>query len=72
MTKTAQEIYSQIVDILPLNERLRLATLILNDLTNKNISLVDYSDTWTEEDQIDLVNYSLRNAYDTLESEEID
>lgn len=68
MTTTAQEIYSQIVEILPLDERLRLATLILNDLTNKNISLVHYSDTWTEEDQVDLVNYSLKNAYDTLEN----
>jgi hypothetical protein len=58
MSKTAQEIYPQIVDVLSLNERLRLATLILNDLTNKNISLVDYSDTWTEEDELDLVNYS--------------
>lgn len=72
MTTTAQEIYSKIVDILPLNEKLRLATLILNDLTNKNISLVNYSDTWTEEDQIDLVNYSLQNADKTLQSEEID
>ncbi|MBL1209113.1 hypothetical protein [Geminocystis sp. GBBB08] len=64
MTKTVQEIYSEVVEILPLDERLRLATMILNDLTNKNISLVNYSDTWTEEDQIDIVNYSLQNIDD--------
>jgi len=38
--------------------------MILNDLTNKNISLVNYSDTWTQEDQIDIVNYSLQNIDD--------
>ncbi len=64
MTKTIQEIYSEVVEILPLDERLRLATMILNDLTNQNISLVNYSDTWTQEDQIDIVNYSLQNIDD--------
>jgi hypothetical protein len=64
MTKTVQEIYSEVVKILPLDERLRLATMILNDLTNKNISLVNYSDTWAQEDQIDIVNYSLQNIDD--------
>ncbi|MGI0482035.1 hypothetical protein ACN4EE_14775 [Geminocystis sp. CENA526] len=64
MSKTVQEIYSEVVEILPLDERLRLATMILNDLTNKNISLVNYSDTWTQEDQIDIVKYSLQNIDD--------
>ncbi len=64
MSKTIQEIYSEVVEILPLNERLQLATMILNDLTNQNISLVNYSDTWTEEDKLDLVNYSLQNIDD--------
>ncbi len=64
MNKTIQEIYSEVVEILPLNERLQLATMILNDLTNQNISLVDYSNTWTEEDKLDLVNYSLQNIDD--------
>ncbi len=64
MSKTIQQIYSEVVQILPLNERLQLATMILNDLSNKNISLVDYSDTWTEEDKLDLVNYSLQNIDD--------
>lgn len=47
-----------------MRERLRLATMILNDLTNQNISLVNYSDTWTDEDQLDIVNYSLQNIND--------
>jgi hypothetical protein len=60
ITTTVQEIYNQIIEILPLDEKLRLATLILNDLTNQNISLVDYSDTWTEEDQLDLANFGVQ------------
>lgn len=64
MNKTVQEIYREVVEILPLNQRLQLATIILNDLTNQNIFLVDYSDTWTEEDKLDLVNYSLQNIDD--------
>ncbi|WP_017293609.1 hypothetical protein [Geminocystis herdmanii] len=64
MSKTVQEIYSEVVEILPLDERLRLATMILNDLTNQNISFVNYSDAWTDEDQLDIVNYSLQNIND--------
>lgn len=64
MSKTVQEIYTEVVEILPLDERLRLATMILNDLINQNISLVNYSDTWTDEDQLDIVNYSLQNIND--------
>lgn len=64
MTKTVQEIYSEVVEILTLDERLRLATMILKDVTNKNINLVNYSDTWTREDQMDIVNYSLQNIDD--------
>lgn len=60
MSKTAQEVYSQIVNILSLDERLRLATLILNDLTQQNVSVVERSDTWSEQDQLDLLTFSLQ------------
>ncbi|MUL36946.1 hypothetical protein [Gloeocapsopsis dulcis] len=62
MSKTAQEVYSQIVNILSLDERLRLATLILNDLTQQNVSVVERSDTWSEQDQLELVTFSLQYA----------
>jgi len=54
MPTTAQEVYNQVVCHLSSGERLRLATIILN------------SDTWTEEDQIDLVNFSLNYAAKTF------
>jgi len=45
---TTQEFYEQSIKPLPTTERLRLATLILNDISAQ--SLVDYSDEWTDED----------------------
>ncbi|MBD2496457.1 hypothetical protein [Nostoc sp. FACHB-280] len=72
MSKTAQEIYSQIVRNLPPTERLRLANLILNELVQQNLSIIDESDTWTEEDQRDLVAFSLQNTASFFDdSEEI-
>lgn len=62
MPKTAQEIYTQVVSALSLDERLRLATLILNDLIQQNVSVVERSDTWSEQDQLDLVTFSLQYA----------
>ena len=62
MPTTAQEVYSQVVRTLSPNERLRLATLILNELVQQNVSVIDQSDTWTEQDQIDLTNFSLQYA----------
>lgn len=72
MSITAQEIYSQIARTLSPTERLRLATLILNDLAQQNVLIIDRSDTWTEQDRIDVLNFSLQYA-NTLfyEDEEI-
>ncbi|NJK66196.1 MAG: hypothetical protein HC789_17930 [Microcoleus sp. CSU_2_2] len=66
MQTTAQEIYTQVVRGLSPTERLRLATLILNELVGQQLPLVDRSDTWTEEDRIDLVNFSLHYAATTF------
>ncbi|MBD2149927.1 hypothetical protein H6F44_07300 [Pseudanabaena sp. FACHB-1277] len=66
MKTTAQEIYAQVVHVLSPTERLRLATLILNELVGQQLTSVDQSDTWTDEDQIDLVNFSLRYAATTF------
>jgi hypothetical protein len=66
MQTTAQEVYSQVVRNLSPTERLRLATLILNELVGQKLPSVDQSDTWTQEDQIDLVNFSLQSAATTF------
>ncbi|MBE9225152.1 hypothetical protein IQ264_06850 [Phormidium sp. LEGE 05292] len=72
MSTTVQEVYNQIVCNLSPTERLRLATLILNDLVQKNLSIVEQSDTWTEQDQIDITTFSLQYAATLFpENEEI-
>ena len=72
MPSTIQEIYTQVIRTLPPAERLRLATLILNDLVKHDPSVVDQSDTWTEQDQLDLVAFSLQYAATVYrESEEL-
>lgn len=60
MPTTAIEIYTQIVSTLSPFERLRLATLILNDLVQQNEPAIAQSDTWTEQDQIDITTFSLQ------------
>lgn len=62
MPTTIQEIYIQVIRSLSPSERLRLATLILNDLVQKNITVIDESNTWTEQDQLDLAAFSMQYA----------
>ncbi len=71
MSNTAQEIYTQVVRTLSPTERLRLANLILNDLVEQDLSVIDISDTWTEEDKLDVTNFSLQYAATLLPDEEI-
>ena len=72
MPKAVQEIYTQIISNLPPTERLQLATLILNGLVKQNVAVIDDSDTWTEQDQLDLAAFSMQYAATVLfEDEEI-
>ncbi len=62
MPNTAHDIYTQIIKTLPLTEQLRLANLILNDLAQHDVVILDKSDTWSEQDQVSLTNFSLQYA----------
>lgn len=62
MPTSACEVYSQIVRTLSPTERLRLATLILNELVAQDSSIIDRSDRWSDRDQTDLANFSLQYA----------
>ena len=59
---TAQQVFETSVRILPASERLRLATLILDDLSATSADALDYSDSWTEEDVRDLSAFSASYA----------
>lgn len=60
-SSTIQDVYAYITRILPPTALLQLAALILNGLTQQNQSVVDDSDTWTEQDQLELAAFSLQN-----------
>ena len=67
---TAEEVYVQVVKPLPPSERLKLATMILNDIPPQ--SVVDYSEEWSEEDMRDFSAASWRYALQQVEEEEAD
>jgi hypothetical protein len=54
---------------LPPHERLRLAALVLDDLS-RNATSLNFSDDWSEEDQHDLAAFSLSHAMNTYEGDE--
>ncbi|GAB4283418.1 MAG: hypothetical protein Fur0025_13380 [Oscillatoriaceae cyanobacterium] len=60
--KKITEIYQNIVGTLSVSDRLRLAAMILNDISQENIAVVDKSNTWTEQDQLDITAFSLQYA----------
>lgn len=62
MSTTVREVYARVLSTLSPTDRLRLATLILNDLVQQNLSVVDESETWTEEDKLDITTFSLQYA----------
>ncbi len=66
---TAQEIYSKNVLSLPASERLRLATMILDDLSRSSATALDFSDHWTEEDVRDLAAFAAKFANGEFEKE---
>ncbi|MDJ0599618.1 MAG: hypothetical protein QNJ37_12340 [Crocosphaera sp.] len=61
-----QKFYNNIVNNLSPNEQLLLDSLILNDLSKTNVMIIDDSDTWTEENQNDLITFSLNNNNEVL------
>ena len=67
---TAQEIYDTSIRQLSDAERLRLAALILGELTESVAPILDYSDSWSDEDIHDLTVFSLRHAASRLPDED--
>ena len=70
MQTTAEELYNRVVKPLPPPERLKLATIILNDISPQTV--VDYSEVWTEEDLRDFSVASWDYIIQKLEEDEQD
>ncbi len=60
--QTIEDIYQKVISPLSIRDRIQLAALILNSITEKNLEVVESSDTWTEQDQLDLTSFSLQYA----------
>ncbi|QYX34169.1 hypothetical protein K2F26_10210 [Sphaerospermopsis torques-reginae ITEP-024] len=65
MTKLLEQAIEQIRQ-LPENEQDMIARFLLNaletNLVEKGLSAIDESETWTEEDKIDITSFSLQYA----------
>jgi hypothetical protein len=61
MEVTAQELYANTVQLLSPKERLRLAVMILNDITAID-EKIEFSDSWTEQDLQDLSAFALSHS----------
>lgn len=59
---TAQAVFESSVAGLSKSERLKLATLILEELTVSAGPVLDFSDSWSDEDIADLTAYVGSNA----------
>ncbi|MBD2387907.1 hypothetical protein [Cylindrospermum sp. FACHB-282] len=75
MTQLLEQAIARVKQLTGL-EQDRIATLILQELENplvqQNLSIIDESDSWTEQDQLELASLSLQYAADLFpESEEI-
>ena len=67
---TIQEMYEQSIKPLPAPDRLRMATLILNEIPAELV--IDDSDEWTDEDLRDFTLHSLRRAAASMEEAQDD
>ncbi len=61
MAANAKEFYAESVSKWPPKERLRVAAMILNDLTSPADS-VDLSHSWNDEDIQDLTSFALSSS----------
>lgn len=66
---TAQTVYDTSVAVLPKSERLKLAAIILDELTAPSGTALDFSDSWSEEDLQDVTAYAAGYAAQAFEEE---
>lgn len=62
MLATASDVYEQSVHQLTHTEKLKLAALILGEISAPNLQVLDISDSWSHEDELDFTAFSLSAA----------
>ena len=69
MAVDAKELYEETVRQLTPKERLRLAAMILQDFASSG-DVIDFSDTWSEQDLRDLTAFALSHSENPHEQKE--
>jgi hypothetical protein len=59
---TADEVYTGFVVGLAQSEKLRLASMILDELATTAAPVLDFSDSWSTDDMRDVAAFSQQNA----------
>jgi len=60
--QTVDEIYAAITNRLSLTERLKLASLLLNSLTQSDVAVIDQATRWSEADQQEVAAFAWQYA----------
>lgn len=68
---TAESVYESSVATVPKSEQLKLAALILDNLTATAAAGLDYSDSWSDDDLCDVAPYAADYSA-VLYGEEVD
>jgi hypothetical protein len=61
-TMSARDVYDKSIRQMPAIDRLRLASLILDDLAGSGGAGLDISDEWNEQDMHDLAAFAVKQA----------
>lgn len=70
INQNIEDIYLNILNNLSLNEQISLAALLLDNISQKNLTIVDVSDNWTEEDMNDITSFSLNYIENYISEDE--
>ncbi len=60
--QTVEAIYAEVTRCLSLTERLKLASLLLNDIAQPGVTLIDRATSWSEVDQQELAAFAWHYA----------
>ena len=70
INQNIEDKYLNILNNLSLNEQISLAALLLDNISQKNLTIVDVSDNWTEEDMNDITSFSLNYIENYISEDE--
>lgn len=68
--QTVEDIYAEVTRCLSLTERLKLASLLLNDIAQLDVTAIDQANSWSEVDQREVAAFAWQYAATALPDED--